>query len=85
MRGSILSVITAVGISLLGTSGSFAAPAAGATIDTVALANPLAQVVRWDGHWGRWRGRGWGYRHVWGPGWGGRGWCYYHPYRCGWY
>jgi hypothetical protein len=77
MRAIIFSVITAVGIGMLGISGASAAPANGVAIGKAASTIDLTQDVRW---WGPgWRGRGWRY----GGGWGyGRRWCFYHPYRC---
>jgi hypothetical protein len=86
MRVRLLSVITAIGIGVLGTSASFAAPAAGAAIRQAATTSDLTQKAYWHGGWGWHHGwhHGWGWRggwHRWA--WGGRGWCYYHPYRCG--
>jgi hypothetical protein len=75
MKALGLSVITAIAISVLGASGSFAAPAAGAAIDSAASVNSLAQHVYWRrGYW-RWH-RPWHWYH--------HSWCHYHPYRCGW-
>jgi hypothetical protein len=79
MRVRLLSTIAAIGMSVLGTSASFAAPAAGAAINGVAPASQLTQKVWWRGGWHG----GWGWHRGWG--WGGPGWCYYHPYRCGGY
>jgi hypothetical protein len=74
MKALGLSVMIAIAMSVLGASGSFAAPAAGATIDAAGSANSLAQDVYWRRDWG-WH-RGWRWHHSW---------CYYHPRRCGWY
>jgi hypothetical protein len=71
MKALGLSIITAIAISVLGVSGSFAAPAAGTAIDAAASVNSLTQDVYWRRHWG------------WHRPWFHRGWCYYHPYRCG--
>jgi hypothetical protein len=75
MKALGLSVITAIAISVLGASGSFAAPAAGTAIDAAASVSSMRQDVYWRRDWGWHRGWRW-YHHSW---------CYYHPYRCGWH
>jgi hypothetical protein len=71
MKALGLSVITAIAISALGASASFAAPAAGTAIDAAASVNSLKQDVYWHRYWG------------WHRPWFHHGWCYFHPYRCG--
>ena len=59
MRGTLLAMLVAAGIGLVGTAGVSAAPVSGAVIgDAANAANPVEQVQHW--RWGSrgWRGRG---------------------------
>jgi hypothetical protein len=72
MRSLVLAGAVAIGIGLLGISGSSAAPANGIVIGKAVAADQLVQDVRWR-HW-RWGSRGhhwrWGSRGHWR--WGSR-------------
>ena len=73
MRGTLLAMLVAAGIGLVGTAGVSAAPINGAVIgDAANAASPVETVQHWrwgsrGGHW-RWGSRGghyrWGSRSV---------------------
>lgn len=47
MRNILIAAVTVAGLGLLGTSGAFAAPAAGAVVRDLATASSNAQDVRY--------------------------------------
>lgn len=61
MRGTLLAMIVAAGIGLVGTAGVSAAPISGAGLSTIAGETNAVDLVHWRGPsgWRRgWRGRG---------------------------
>lgn len=84
MRGTLLAMITAAGIGLVGTAGVSAAPISGSGLGIAAdAANQVETVQHW--RWGSRGGRRWGgYGGHWR--WGSRGFRRCHgPYSSRWW